>query len=77
MIDALEITPGCYSKEVENSHEIDTNITRIFNSDAHFPDQIGNFTTRLWMEAPTFDELKLALKNIGGRTVIGLNDKRL
>jgi PHP family Zn ribbon phosphoesterase len=77
MIDALEITPGCHSKEIGNSHEIDSNVTRIFNSDAHFPDQIGNFSTRLWMEEPSFDELRLALRNLEGRAVIGLNHKQL
>lgn len=67
--DALEITPGSYSEDYlmpENRSNW------IFDSDAHFIEQIGKFSTRLIMKSPGFNELKLALKNSEGRSVIGL-----
>ncbi len=39
------------------------------SSDAHHPSEIGRITTRLTLEAPTFDELALALGGKGGRLV--------
>ena len=70
--DALEITPGSYSDDYLIKSEIPENLSRVFNSDAHFTDQIGNFSTILFMESPNFSELKLALKNSEGRSVLGL-----
>ncbi len=41
----------------------------VSSSDAHFLGDIGRCQTRCDMEAPTFDELTLALRGVGGRGV--------
>jgi PHP family Zn ribbon phosphoesterase len=70
--DALELTPGSYSDENLKKIKMTEKRPWIFDSDAHFIDQIGKFSTRLMMKSPEFSELKLALKNSEGRSVIGL-----
>jgi len=70
--DALELTPGSYSDEYLRKNKLEVNHSWIFDSDAHFIDQIGKFSTRLMMKSPEFSELKLALKNSEGRSVLGL-----
>ena len=70
--DALELTPGSYSVEYSGENKTGDHRSWIFSSDAHFTDQIGKFNTRLMMESPGFSELKLALKNSEGRSVLGL-----
>ncbi len=40
------------------------------SSDAHQPDEIGRTTTRLAIESPTFDELRLALRCEQGRGIV-------
>ena len=70
--DALELTPGSYSDEYVRNNKPEVNHSLIFNSDAHFIDQIGKFSTRLMMESTEFSELKFALKNSEGRSVTGL-----
>jgi 3',5'-nucleoside bisphosphate phosphatase len=73
--DALELTPGSYSDEYLRKNKLEDNMSFIFDSDAHFIDQIGKFSTRLMMKSPEFNELKLALRNSEGRSVIGLKRK--
>ncbi len=70
--DALELTPGSYSDENLKKIKMTEKLPWIFDSDAHYIDQIGKFSTRLKMKSPEFSELKLALKNSEGRSVIGL-----
>ncbi|NEW84852.1 MAG: hypothetical protein GZ094_21130, partial [Mariniphaga sp.] len=70
--DALELTPGSYSDKYSGENKTGDNRSWIFSSDAHFTDQIGKFSTRLMMESAGFSELKLALKNSEGRSVLGL-----
>jgi PHP family Zn ribbon phosphoesterase len=70
--DAYELTPGSLR---ENYWELVPNgehATWIFSSDAHYPEQIGKFSTGFWLEKPSFEELKMALKNEQGRRVEGL-----
>jgi 3',5'-nucleoside bisphosphate phosphatase len=43
--------------------------TFIQNSDAHFPEHIGEKTSFFHLHKPDFDEIRLALKNSGGRFV--------
>lgn len=40
------------------------------SSDAHFIRDIGTSTTKILMEYPTFDELKMALQNKNGRHIL-------
>lgn len=42
----------------------------IQSSDAHRVDEIGSATTRFRLEAPTFDELRMALRAEGGRGIV-------
>ena len=70
--DALELTPGSHSDENLKKIKMTEKRPWIFDSDAHFIDQIGKFSTRLMMKSPEFSELKLALKNSEGRSVLGL-----
>lgn len=42
----------------------------ICSSDAHRPEQIGTEYTRFFVEAPTVSEIRMALKQIGGRRVL-------
>jgi len=69
---ALELTPGSYSDEYLRKNQLADNLPWIFDSDAHFIDQIGKFSTRLLMKSACFNELKLALKSSEGRSVLGL-----
>lgn len=39
-------------------------------SDAHFPEDIGKAYTRFFMEAPSVEEIRLALREEGGRKVV-------
>lgn len=69
VIDAVELTPGCYSPDHPNPSKAQW----IFNSDAHYIDQIGKFSTRLRLKHAEFNELRLAFMNSDGRSVVGLN----
>ena len=42
----------------------------VFSSDAHFLEDVGAASTRLELQAPSFAELRLALKGSDGRTVL-------
>ncbi|MBT9164267.1 MAG: hypothetical protein DDT23_00259 [candidate division WS2 bacterium] len=43
------------------------NVGIIYGSDAHDLPAIGRFVTQAWVNEPTWEELRLALRNIGGR----------
>lgn len=65
--DALEISAA----GVENArHEQfrDLGLPLIASSDSHFLSTVGECRTLFHMRAPTFDELALALRGIGGRS---------
>lgn len=44
----------------------------IRNSDAHFPDLIGDSSTIFMLEEPTFAEIKMALLNQEGRKIVAI-----
>jgi len=44
-------------------------------SDAHFPHDVGRWTTLCEMEEPTFAELAMALHGLGGRSVVGYDER--
>ena len=46
---------------------IPNNVGIIYGSDAHDLPTIGRFVTQAWVNEPTWEELRLALRNIGGR----------
>lgn len=69
-LDALEISPKM-SKEQARSLFPDVNrFPVIKNSDAHYPTDIGRQSTQFLIQAPTIEELKLALYNSQGRKVL-------
>lgn len=41
----------------------------ITNSDAHLPESIGRATTDFWLEAPSFEEMKMAFMKKHGRRI--------
>ncbi len=66
-IDALEVTqPPFHSDTLKDN----LNYTMIRSSDAHNLHQLGKNGTLLYLEKPTFKELKMALHNEHGRKVM-------
>jgi len=68
--DALEIsratTPGQFLKV----HPEIKGFTLLRGSDAHYPGDIGSSTTLFFIEEPSFQEIKMALKGEYGRKII-------
>ncbi|MBT9129901.1 MAG: DNA polymerase III PolC-type [candidate division WS2 bacterium] len=61
-IDGVEIDNYTNCKPI-----IPKNVGIIYGSDAHDLPTIGRFVTQAWVNEPTWEELKLALRNIEGR----------
>jgi PHP family Zn ribbon phosphoesterase len=68
-VDALELSyrPDSNSKLFDKPNIKSQTI--IFNSDAHIPENIGKTFTEYYMQAPTFNEWKRALKEEGNRKI--------
>jgi 3',5'-nucleoside bisphosphate phosphatase len=68
--DALEISgtfsPGEFAKE----HPGIIEFPLISNSDAHFINDVGKRSTTFFLKEPSFNEIRLALKNKWGRKII-------
>ena len=69
-IDALELSKHISREEFISKNKYLKNQVFIKNSDAHIPGLIGETTTGFEMEAPNFQEIKMALHNIDNRRVI-------
>lgn len=67
--DALEVSARTDEPERKRSFDAYRRYTFVRSSDAHRREEIGSQTTRLWMEQPTFAELKKALAGREGRSV--------
>jgi PHP family Zn ribbon phosphoesterase len=68
-LDAVEISPQMTADEAKSKlHGIDK-YPIIKSSDAHNPEDIGKSITEFIMLAPTFEELRLAIKGVDGRKV--------
>jgi PHP family Zn ribbon phosphoesterase len=67
--DALEVSARLSLKEARRVFPSLSEWSLISSSDAHFIEDIGRAYTQLLVEAPTVEELKLALKNEKGRVV--------
>lgn len=66
-VDAIEVSAAVnFSEFLEKRKEL-KGATIITNSDAHYPDQIGQAITEFYMEEPTFKEWEKALKGLEGR----------
>ncbi|MBM4176987.1 MAG: PHP domain-containing protein [Ignavibacteria bacterium] len=70
--DALEISSNISVEEARNRFAEYSVRPFIRNSDAHKLEDIAKCTTQFFIEEPSFDEVKKAFKNIGGRS-IGIN----
>ncbi|HUX54771.1 MAG TPA: PHP domain-containing protein [Williamwhitmania sp.] len=69
-IDGVEISKHTSKKEFLGRNGYLKKYPFLQNSDAHFVQGIGEVYTSLMVEEPSFDELKLALKGAGGRSVM-------
>ncbi|MDI6803889.1 MAG: PHP domain-containing protein [Bacteroidota bacterium] len=67
--DALEISTRLSYAEARKKFPEYQNYTFIQNSDAHMLDDIGKCTTEFWIENPTFEEIRKALKNEDDRRI--------
>lgn len=70
--DAVEISRQTNRAEMKAEHPELRNFVMIQNSDAHFLDDIGRAGNRYQMMSRSFDELRMAMKDIEGRRVIDL-----
>lgn len=65
--DALEVSARSKVSDFKMQHKELETFTLITNSDAHHPDAINRATTTFELEEISFREIKMALKNAGGR----------
>jgi PHP family Zn ribbon phosphoesterase len=70
--DALEITGKTRSAQVRERYRINENITIVYDSDAHFTEDIGRNYSIFRMKELSFEEIKMALCNRDGRSVEAL-----
>jgi len=68
--DALEISARTGIKKGRELYPELSGYTFITSSDAHFTTDIGSSPTVFFIEAPSFDEIRMALKGEGGRYVL-------
>ncbi len=66
--DAMGITCFATEIEVKSKFPVPKNITLIKNSDAHYPDDIGKGYSEFMLSKCSFDEVRLALHNLEGRS---------
>lgn len=67
--EAIEISRFIGSEKARQKFAIGEGVSLIRSSDAHYPGDIGSGYSEFEMERPTFKEIKMALKNEGGRNV--------
>ena len=68
--DALEITPLTGFDEARIKYQELCKYSFLISSDSHFIKDIGQAFTRIYLEEPTFSELKMAVKKQNGRCVM-------
>ncbi len=67
--EALELSVNISNEDARIQYRTYADHTFVRNSDAHFPDDIGKSATIFRLEAPSFNELRKALRAEEGRTV--------
>lgn len=67
--DGLEVSASLPKEKLDQLKVEFSNYQLIQNSDAHFLEDIGKSTTKFFIEEPTFEEIKKALKKINGRKI--------
>ncbi len=68
--DALEITPLTGFHQARIKYKDLNNYSFIVSSDAHFIQDIGSAMTRMSLQEPSFEELKMAIKKQNGRMIM-------
>jgi 3',5'-nucleoside bisphosphate phosphatase len=68
--DALEITHLTGFDRARTTYQDLSKYSFLVSSDSHFIKDIGSAYTRIYLEEPTFSELKMALKKQNGRYVM-------
>lgn len=67
--DALEISRHTNAEEFDKQQALGRKYTFLKSSDAHYVNDIGRAYSEMWLAAPTFSEVKMALANENGRYV--------
>ncbi len=67
--DALQISKLADEKVVRERYKIAPEITLVKFSDAHYPNDLGKIFTEFYLEEPSFQELRKALRGENGRSV--------
>lgn len=67
--DALELSKAADRGRFISEHNEVASCTIIRNSDSHYINTIGTETTTFMLEKPDFNEIMLALRSEGGRTI--------
>jgi len=70
LVDGIEISRHLSLEKARSRYEEYTHFPFITNSDAHLIDDVGYVSTTYELEAPTFEEFRLALKGARGRKII-------
>jgi len=68
--DALEISRATTPEQFSKAHPEIKGFTLLRSSDAHYPGDIGSSSTVFFIEEPSFQEIKMALKEENGRKII-------
>lgn len=68
-IDAIELSPNANFNELIKTNSEIKNYPTLFSSDAHSLDQIGKTFTALLLACPSFEEIKLAVKELSSREI--------
>ncbi|MDP2115654.1 MAG: PHP domain-containing protein [Bacteroidota bacterium] len=68
-VEALQISKLADEKVVREKFRINPEITLVKFSDAHYPEDLGKTYTEFYIEDPSFQELRKALKGEDGRSV--------
>jgi PHP family Zn ribbon phosphoesterase len=68
--DALEISKSSLPGQFAQIHPEINVFPLIRSSDAHYPEDIGSAYTKFFIEEPSFQEIRQALKGENGRKII-------
>jgi PHP family Zn ribbon phosphoesterase len=70
VVDALEVSRHITPAKFVAQQRLTKPYTFIQSSDAHFPNDIGSVCTQFRLMEPSFQEIRMALKNENGRSVL-------
>lgn len=69
-LDALEISRHMKRESVESQLPAARGYPIVTSSDAHFPDEVGSVWTSFLLEAPSVEEIRMALEGRSGRRIL-------